>query len=370
MSDLNDQIAELNAAKTPNSGKLQDTIANRTSLQSRIDTLQQSLEDATLRNSAVVSSSRVLDPPAAEPGRAKRSLALGLASGLIGGTALGWGGVLFLAITSNRLRRRADVARVLGADVKVSVGRIIPLRKFWTWLPPLQAVDRRRTYERSRLARAIGEELLRPTRQSRLTVACMDNAAELGYAVTDAARDLVERGYSITIIDLTERGSRGLRAASNPKSAVKPTVLRSRGFPALAHSVNDLIAVGQWDSGENTPAPELTDVTLVVAELDPGIGAEHLASWTDRVGMLLGIAWPLQCGFLLLVVDSTKLCLQAGSVDAFPDDLPPVLRDTIPRLDRIIAEAMDEVEREKANRALSHLYKLLQQQDGPIGEAR
>jgi DNA repair exonuclease SbcCD nuclease subunit len=72
----------------------------------------------------------------------------------------------------------------------------------------------------------------------------------------------------------------------------------------------------------------------------------------------------------ILVVDSTKLRIQAGSVDAFPDDLPAVLRDTVARLDRIVAEAVDEVEREKANRALSHLYKLLQQQDGATGAAR
>jgi hypothetical protein len=72
----------------------------------------------------------------------------------------------------------------------------------------------------------------------------------------------------------------------------------------------------------------------------------------------------------ILVVDETKLRIQKGSLDTFPDDLPPVLKDTVARLDRIIAESVNETEREKANRALAHLYKLLQQQDGSIGEAR
>jgi DNA repair exonuclease SbcCD nuclease subunit len=72
----------------------------------------------------------------------------------------------------------------------------------------------------------------------------------------------------------------------------------------------------------------------------------------------------------ILVVDQTRLRLQAGSVDVFPDDLPAVLRDTVARLDRIVAETPDEAEREKANRALSHLYKLLQQQDGSTGAVR
>jgi DNA repair exonuclease SbcCD nuclease subunit len=72
----------------------------------------------------------------------------------------------------------------------------------------------------------------------------------------------------------------------------------------------------------------------------------------------------------VLVVDRSKLRIEAGSADAFPDDLPPVLKDTVARLDRIIAEAEDEADKEKANRALSHLYKLLQRQDELTGGAR
>jgi hypothetical protein len=59
----------------------------------------------------------------------------------------------------------------------------------------------------------------------------------------------------------------------------------------------------------------------------------------------------------------------AGSGDAFPDDLPPVLRDTVDRLDRLIAEAIDESEKSKATRALAHLYKLLQNNVASSGRA-
>ncbi len=75
-----------------------------------------------------------------------------------------------------------------------------------------------------------------------------------------------------------------------------------------------------------------------------------------------------RAGFLL--VDRANLRLQAGSADAFPDDLPPVLKDTVARLDRIVAEAVDEADKVKANRALAHLYKLLQRHNEPIGRAR
>ena len=40
----------------------------------------------------------------------------------------------------------------------------------------------------------------------------------------------------------------------------------------------------------------------------------------------------------VLVEDLANLRLQVGSGDAFPDDLPPVLKDTVARLDRLIAE--------------------------------
>jgi hypothetical protein len=63
------------------------------------------------------------------------------------------------------------------------------------------------------------------------------------------------------------------------------------------------------------------------------------------------------------VENLANLRLQVGSGEAFPEDLPPVLKDTVARLDRLIADAMDESERSRATRALAHLYKLLQRHD-------
>jgi uncharacterized protein involved in exopolysaccharide biosynthesis len=116
-------------AGSANTEKLSDAISQRAYVQGRIDTLRQSVEDATLKNQAVLSSSNVLDPPAAEVGGVMRRIALALASGLIGGAAIGCGAVLFFAIISDRLRRRADVAEALEVPVPVSVRRIAPLPK-------------------------------------------------------------------------------------------------------------------------------------------------------------------------------------------------------------------------------------------------
>ena len=63
----------------------------------------------------------------------------------------------------------------------------------------------------------------------------------------------------------------------------------------------------------------------------------------------------------------TTLHALVGSEDAFPDDLPAVLKDTVDRLDRLIADATEESERSKATRALARLYKLLQNQHATGG---
>ena len=122
----------------PSASRLSDAIAERANLQTQIETLQQSVEDATLRHTSVVSSSRVIDAAATDASGLKRRIALTLASGLIGGLALGCGIVLFFAIVSDRLWRRSDVAAALEVPVPVSVGKITPVPHRWLWLPHLR----------------------------------------------------------------------------------------------------------------------------------------------------------------------------------------------------------------------------------------
>jgi len=72
----------------------------------------------------------------------------------------------------------------------------------------------------------------------------------------------------------------------------------------------------------------------------------------------------------ILLVDKSDLRLQPGSDGIFPEDLPPVVQDTIARLDRMIEEADDESEKLRATRALGHLYKLLQSSEAFSGRGR
>ena len=282
MAALSRRIEQLAGSSASSDSTLSDTIAQRAYIQGQVDTLRQSVEDATLRNASVVASSRVIDPPATDAGGLKRRIVLTLASGLIGGAALGCGTVLFFAITSDRLRRRSDVAAALEVAVPVSVGRIAPLPQRWLSVPYLRTLDHRRMVERHRLAHAIEMELPSPRRWGPLGVVCIDNADEVRFAVVTAATSLAAVGCSVAVIDLTKQGNVELEAASAMMdSAPKPTLLRPHGIPVLAASMADLRVVGEDDG--TAPSLDHIDVTLVVADLDPSVGADYLLTWTDRV---------------------------------------------------------------------------------------
>ena len=284
-AELTRRMEELSAAGDENNRELSEVISQRTRVNGQVETLQEAVQDATLKSTSVTASSRVIDPAAAETGGAKRRIALTLASGLIGGAALGCGIVLLLAITSDRLRRRFDVAAALEVPVPISVGRTSPLPREWLWLPRLRSVNARRANERQRLAHAIGQELPLPGRWGRAAVACIDNADEVRFVVATAAVDLAARGNGVLVTDLTERG--GLDAAvaelTRDRTVKGITVLRPRGVPALAGGPADLRPVGHQDEESDPTSPNDTDVRLVLADLDPSVGADHLKAWTERV---------------------------------------------------------------------------------------
>ncbi len=190
VEDLTQQIDQLSADGDSGAN---DAISQRAQVTEQIVTLQQSAQEAALRSTTIVSSSGVIDPAAAETGGEKRRIVLTMLSGLIGGAALGCGAVLFVAITSDRLRRRFDVAAALEVPVPVSVGRIAPLPRPWLRFPHLRVLDARRADERRRLAHAIEMELPGPGQWGRLAVACVDNADEVRFAVATAATDLAAR---------------------------------------------------------------------------------------------------------------------------------------------------------------------------------
>ena len=104
--------------------KATDILAQRTEVGGQITNLQRSVEDAKLQTAAAVAATHVIDAPKANPHSSLRAAVLNVGSGVIAGAALGMGIVLLRALTSDRLRRRQEVALALGAPVRLSVGHV------------------------------------------------------------------------------------------------------------------------------------------------------------------------------------------------------------------------------------------------------
>lgn len=281
--DISDQIDSLSRKESANSTQISSLISQRTQLQDQISTLQQSVEDATLGTTAIVAASRLIDDAAVKPSSPLRRLVLVLMTGLIGCTAMGVGLVLVVAILSDKLHTRVEVATALEVPVATSVGRVIPIPRLLTWFPGVRRQNKRRADEMQRLAGAIKKAIPGKGAGQWLAVGCIDNAEEVALGVVLAAAELQRSGLIVRVIDMTEQGltEAVLEAVRGGGSDLKLAISRPRTLPSLARDVSDIMTYGP--ETREIPALSETDVFLTVADLDPAIGAYHLSAWTNRV---------------------------------------------------------------------------------------
>jgi capsular polysaccharide biosynthesis protein len=270
-----------------------DVLTQRSQINVEISRLRQIIEDSTLQTNSIIAASHILDPPSAEPKARTISIGLNIASGLIGGLAVGIGLVLFRALTSDRLRRREDVALALDSPVRVSVGRIRQPR--WRTL-----VHRGSSRERDLqiLVREL-ESAVSPTRgrPQRLGLAVVDDSTDAEYVLAALGAQLAQGGQWVFLVDLTEAGhlqqavSEELDRRQPPHGpAVLPAVLRPEGLPSLARGPIGAVPGRPNDLPEDDPrrpAWDAADVVLALAEIKPAGGVENLGSWVDQVVLLV-----------------------------------------------------------------------------------
>lgn len=285
IGELTKRIQTLTAGGDDGTGRVSDVITQRAQVSSQLGGLQEAVQEATLRRNAIVSASRVIDPPAVEDTSGVLSIALPLLSGLIGGGAFGLGVVLLSAIVSDRLRLRMEVATALDAPVVMSTGRLAPLsrlRRLFAVLPWNKAALTRQRIDLERVARALEHALPGAGRRQRLVVACVDGDDDARYAVAATGVAMQQRGRAVQLVDLTEAGGLERAVADLTRGAAdnRPAVVRPTTVPSLAQGPVDLRGAVADDE---VLAQGLTGVSLVLADLDPGIGADHLTVWTDRV---------------------------------------------------------------------------------------
>ncbi len=197
---------------------------------------------ATLAVNTVGETSRVIDSAIAKPSGVKTQLAINAASSGLVGLALSAGFILTLAVVSPRVRRRADVAAALRAPVAVSVGPVVPTG--WRRLLPGQhPTPDRPNRDLERIVRHL-QRTLTLTSARALVVVSIDSTRVARLVLQACERRLTAAGRRVAIV--TSDGE----------------------------NLHDRAMTNETDANWRA-----VDVVLVLAELDPARGAEHLREW-------------------------------------------------------------------------------------------
>lgn len=309
VAGMQKEVAQLNtqyavaSQEGGNQTQATELLTRRSQLNSQIYDMQQSIADAALTTDAAVSSSHVIDAAQPVKGSLKRAAALDVASGLIGGTALGVGFVLFRALTSTTVRRREDVAVAMNVPVRYSVASDSRLaRRLWRGLGrrgrsrprDLDVLVRGLEAYLDELApTAAREPLSTPGPTHGVAVAAIGDPRIAAVVVDSLADSVRAHGRVPFVVDLSAAGALlGRRAGGRHAPGAKDgattngtTVFRPTGVPALAAgpAAKPGRPVDLPDDVSWREAWEAADVVLALVQVDPGIDAENLRTWVDRV---------------------------------------------------------------------------------------
>jgi capsular polysaccharide biosynthesis protein len=246
------------------------------------DYAQTTLLQAHAQTAQMVRSSQVLSPATPVKRSAKKAVAQYGIGGLLGGLVVGMVIVIIAAVTSDKLRRRDDIAIAVGTPVRLSVGRLRGRRR---------SGQRKRDMERlvDHLRNAV------PTTSrgaAGLAVVATDDVVTVAQAVVRLAIASSQQGRQVVIADLCPRApaARQLGVTEPGISTVRPD-----GVPivVVVPGANEVMPVGPLRdpppgaaqvSEQLADAYAHADLLLSVVILDPSFGGEFVGTWaTDAV---------------------------------------------------------------------------------------
>ena len=237
-----------------------------------------------------VKDSRVLDPAAPILHSRLKHLLIYIATGMILGLALGLGIVVVRALVSDRLFRRDDVTRALGAPVKLSVGKV----RLTRWLPGRRGLAAARGADVNRIVTHLGRAVPPSSRGSAaLAVVPVDDPQVAALCLVSLAVSCAQEGDQVVVADLCS-GAPAARLLGAKDTGVRAVSVNGAHLVIVVPPRDDVVPVGPLPrtSRQTQPAPagELVaacssaDLLLTLATLDPSLGGEHLPTWaTDAV---------------------------------------------------------------------------------------
>lgn len=297
LDTLTSQLANLKRQGAPGKqvDKLSKQVDNATAqAQSLQQTAQAEISGTQVSTASQIDNSQVLNQAAALTHSQMKFLLYYVVTGLFGGLVLAMAIVVIRELVSDRMRRRDDVADALGAPVKLSVGPVGAGRLAFAARPRARAARQQNLSRVSaHLRQVLGTVGQRP---SALVIVAIDNARLIAPAVVSLAETYTEKDRRVVVADLVP-GAPVARLLGMSGPGAKPVGSEGHRFYAYVPNPEDVVSTGPFrpavgpaaaaPNEELLSASRTADVILTVADLDPAIGAEHLATWgSDAVAVV------------------------------------------------------------------------------------
>lgn len=245
--------------------------------------VSQQLASTQVTTTRMLGGSKVLDSAAPVKKSRTKLQVIYIIIGLIGGLVIGMGIAMLRALTSDRLRRRDDIARVLGSPVRFSVGPV----RLSRWRPGQQGLAAADTPRLRRVVEYLDGTLRSaPRRITSLAIVPVDETAVPAVCAASLAISCAKQGVRVLIADLCDGAPVAQLLGSTEPGVQRVTVEDARLRIAIPEP-GDLMPVGPLgrkarraqDSGPLAAAYESADLLITFATLDPALGSDHLAGW-------------------------------------------------------------------------------------------
>jgi capsular polysaccharide biosynthesis protein len=235
----------------------------------------------------LIGGSYVLDPASPDPPHSRlKHLLIYAGGGFILGLILGVIIVVLRALLSDRLFRRDDIARALGAPVKLSV----PAMGASGWLPGRRGRVSDRYLQRvvAYLRDAVPAD---SSRTAALAVVAVDDPRVVAQSVVSLAEACAQQGRRVVVADLCSGAPAAmLLGAKDP--GVHTASMDGVRLVAAVPNPAEFAPVGPLrptspkaqpaDAGELAAACASADLLLTLITLDPSVGGDHLATWAPE----------------------------------------------------------------------------------------
>jgi capsular polysaccharide biosynthesis protein len=261
IDELNQQLGAKADSTTSSDAATTALLARRANLNKNLTSMNDAIAAVTNSTAAVVGGSSAIDNGAAVERSMVQQLGRNALSGLAAGLAAGVALVILLAVTSNRVWRREDVAEAIRHSIDLSTGRIGVGR-----FSSAHASQRLITHPNPELAKVVAHLRSQVATSARLSLAVVaaGDVDVAAVSVCATAIALARDGYRVVVVDASKR------------SIVNRHRLFRQGESerANADARGGIRVVSPANGG--TASTDAAEIVLVLATLDPAEGLEPI----------------------------------------------------------------------------------------------